>query len=73
MEGKLYSMKETCLKTGMNYEALKFYCKEGLVPNVNRQDMLDGKRKYKSNLLPEDSPLCARSTVLTEKETSNAG
>lgn len=32
----MYSMKEACELTGMNYEALKFYCKEGLVPNVKR-------------------------------------
>lgn len=29
-------MKEACEKTGMTYEALKFYCNEGLVPNVKR-------------------------------------
>ena len=32
----LYSMKEVCRKTGMTYEALKFYCNQGLVPNVKR-------------------------------------
>lgn len=32
----MYSMKETCKKTGMSYENLKFYCNEGLVPNVRR-------------------------------------
>lgn len=32
----MYSMKETCQATGMTYEALKFYCNEGLVPNVKR-------------------------------------
>lgn len=32
----LYSMKEVCQKTGMNYETLKFYCNQGLVPNVKR-------------------------------------
>ena len=32
----LYSMKEVCRKTGMTYEALKFYCNQGLVPNVRR-------------------------------------
>lgn len=31
-----YSMKEVCQKTGMNYETLKFYCNQGLVPNVKR-------------------------------------
>ncbi len=29
-------MKEACVQTGMSYETLKFYCKEGLVPNVKR-------------------------------------
>lgn len=33
---KLYSMKETCEKTKLTYDALKFYCNEGLIPNVKR-------------------------------------
>lgn len=32
----MYTMKEACGQTGMTYEALKFYCNEGLVPNVKR-------------------------------------
>ena len=32
----LYSMKDVCEKTGMTYEGLKFYCNQGLVPNVKR-------------------------------------
>lgn len=32
----MYSMKETCEKVGMPYETLKFYCNEGLIPNVQR-------------------------------------
>lgn len=32
----MYSMKETCNKVGLTYETLKFYCNEGLVPNVKR-------------------------------------
>ena len=32
----MYSMKETCQKVSMTYETLKFYCNEGLVPNVKR-------------------------------------
>lgn len=32
----MYSMKEACQKTSMTYETLKFYCNEGLVPNVKR-------------------------------------
>ncbi|MDY2607136.1 MAG: MerR family transcriptional regulator [Lachnospiraceae bacterium] len=29
-------MKEACELTGLSYETLKFYCNEGLVPNVQR-------------------------------------
>ena len=29
-------MKETCEKVGMSYQTLKFYCNEGLIPNVQR-------------------------------------
>lgn len=29
-------MKETCKITRLTYDALKFYCNEGLVPNVKR-------------------------------------
>ena len=32
----MYSMKEACTPTNMTYENLKFYCNEGLVPNVKR-------------------------------------
>ncbi len=36
MSKELYSMKETCNKTGLTYDTLKFYCNEGLIPNVKR-------------------------------------
>ena len=32
----MYSRKEACTLTNMTYENLKFYCNEGLVPNVKR-------------------------------------
>ena len=32
----MYTIKEVCLKLDIPYETLKFYCKEGLVPNVKR-------------------------------------
>jgi len=32
----LYSMKETIAQTSLTYDTLKFYCNEGLVPNVKR-------------------------------------
>ena len=32
----MYTMKQTCEKTNLPYETLKFYCNQGLVPNVKR-------------------------------------
>lgn len=32
----MYSMKQACELTNMRYETLKFYCNQGLVPNVKR-------------------------------------
>ena len=32
----MYTMKDVCRETGMGYETLKFYCNEGLIPNVKR-------------------------------------
>lgn len=32
----MFTMKEACEKTGLPYETLKFYCNQGLIPNVKR-------------------------------------
>ena len=32
----MYTMMQACKETGMTYQGLKFYCNEGLVPNVKR-------------------------------------
>lgn len=32
----MFTMKEVCKQTNMQYENLKFYCNQGLVPNVQR-------------------------------------
>lgn len=34
----MYTMKEACEKTGLSYETLKFYCNQGLVPGVQRDE-----------------------------------
>lgn len=34
----MYTMKDACEKTGLAYETLKFYCNQGLVPNVKRDN-----------------------------------
>ena len=32
----LYTMMQVCKETDMTYQALKYYCNEGLIPNVKR-------------------------------------
>lgn len=32
----IYTMKQACEVSGLPYETLKFYCNEGLVPNLKR-------------------------------------
>ncbi|MGN1040353.1 MAG: MerR family transcriptional regulator [Candidatus Fimimonas sp.] len=32
----MYSMKKTCEIVNLSYQTLKFYCNEGLIPNVKR-------------------------------------
>lgn len=34
----MYSMKEVCKEVNMPYETLKYYCNEGLIPNVKRNE-----------------------------------
>ena len=32
----MYTMMQVCKETNLTYQAVKFYCNEGLVPNVKR-------------------------------------
>lgn len=32
----MYTMHECCALTGLSYDTLKYYCNEGLIPNVKR-------------------------------------
>lgn len=32
----MYTMKRVCEQTGLTYETLKFYCNQGLIPDVQR-------------------------------------
>lgn len=34
--GRLFTMMEACREVDMTYQTLKFYCNQGLVPNVKR-------------------------------------
>lgn len=38
----MYTMKDVCEQVNMSYETLKYYCNEGLIPNVKRD-----KRNYR--------------------------
>ena len=35
----IYTMMQACKETGMTNQGLKFYCNEGLVPNVKRDSL----------------------------------
>lgn len=34
----MYTIREVCKQTGLTYQTVKFYCNEGLVPNVKRNE-----------------------------------
>lgn len=34
----MYSMKQVCEKTNLSYDTLKYYCNQGLIPNVKRDE-----------------------------------
>lgn len=34
----MYTMMQVCKETKMTYQTLKYYCNEGLIPNVKRDD-----------------------------------
>ena len=35
----IYTMMQACKETGLTYQGLKFYCNEGLIPNVKRDNI----------------------------------
>lgn len=35
----MYTMKQACSMLSLPYETLKFYCNEGLVPNIKRNEL----------------------------------
>lgn len=44
----MYSMHECCKITGLKYDTLKYYCNQGLIPNVKR-DKLNNYRVFDEN------------------------
>lgn len=67
---KEYSMKETCKITGLTYNTLKFYCNEGLIPNVKRN-----KNNYRvfddNNIGWIKNLLCLKKCGMSSQEIKN--
>lgn len=65
-----YSMKETCKITGLTYNTLKFYCNEGLIPNVKRN-----KNNYRvfddNNIGWIKNLLCLKKCGMSSQEIKN--
>lgn len=60
-------MKEACEKTGLTYETLKFYCNQGLVPNVKRDEK--NRRIFDDNDIAWINSLnCLRSCNMSIRE-----
>ena len=55
----MYTMKQACEKTGLSYETLKFYCNQGLVPNV-RRDALNRRVFSEKNIAWINSLSCLK-------------
>lgn len=91
----MYTMMQACREADMTYQTLKFYCNEGLVPNVKRDmnnrrvfDEKDVKwikdltclkrcgmsiqemRKYLALCLQGESTIPERKRVLEKKQTA---
>ncbi len=66
----MYTMKETCVKTNLNYETLKFYCNEGLIPNIKRNK--NNHRVFSKNNVEWIKNLsCLRDCGMTINEMKN--
>lgn len=65
-----YSMKETCKISGLTYNTLKFYCNEGLIPNVKRN-----KNNYRvfddNNIGWIKNLLCLKKCGMSSQEIKN--
>ena len=46
-EERLFTMMQVCRELGMTYQTLKFYCNQGLVPNVKRDR--NNRRVFSAN------------------------
>lgn len=63
----MYTMKEACEQVGISYETLRFYCNEGLVPNVKR-DKNNYRNFDEKNILWLKSLQCLRKCDMSIKD-----
>ncbi|MBS5939108.1 MerR family transcriptional regulator [Clostridium sartagoforme] len=63
----MYTTKEACELVGISYETLKFYCKEGLVPNVQR-DKNNYRKFNEKNIAWLKGLQCLRKCGMTIKD-----
>jgi len=63
----MYSMKEACELTGLTYETLKYYCNEGLIPNVER-DKHNFRIFSEENISWIKSLICIKNCGMSIKE-----
>lgn len=63
----MYTTKEACELVGISYETLKFYCKEGLVPNVQR-DKNNYRKFSEKNIAWLKGLQCLRKCGMTIKD-----
>lgn len=65
-----YTMMQVCRELGMTYQTLKFYCNQGLVPNVKRDKnnrRVFDERDYLELCLQGPAGIPQRKEMLAEK------
>lgn len=67
----MYSMKECCRLTGLSYDTLKFYCNEGLIPNVKRNKSSNYRVFDENDINWIKSLICLKKCNLSLKEMKN--
>lgn len=67
----MYSMKECCKLTGLSYDTLKYYCNQGLIPNVKRDKISNYRVFDEDDINWIKSLICLKKCNLSLKEMKN--
>lgn len=67
----MYSMKECCKLTGLSYDTLKYYCNQGLIPNVKRTKNGNYRIFDEDDINWIKSLICLKKCNLSLKEMKN--